>query len=58
MVKRVSDSDFWKDCKEKTDHEYEPQSKLWKPIRKLAAGYYTPAYTGSIQLTDITALYL
>jgi hypothetical protein len=28
------------------NHGDEPQSKLWKLYRKLAAGYYTPAYAG------------
>jgi len=40
------------------NHGYKPQSKLWKPITQQAAGPYTPACAGSIQLTDITALSL
>jgi len=55
-------------CQEKfrnaTNHGYEPQSKLWKQIRKLAAGFYILNIVplsfarGIIQLTDITALRL
>jgi hypothetical protein len=43
-------NDVHANCQEKfpnpTNHGYEPQSKLWKQIRKLAAVFYTHAYAG------------
>jgi hypothetical protein len=33
-----------------TNHGYEPRSKLWKLIPKLAAGYYPLHYAGLFDL--------
>jgi hypothetical protein len=33
-----------------TNHGYEPQSKLWKPIPQQAAGYYTLRFAGLFNL--------
>ena len=61
-------NDVHANCQEKfpnpTNHGYEPQIKLWKQIRKLAAVFYILNIVplsfarGIIQLTDITALRL